>query len=63
MLFATLGRRAKGAVDARLVVSRGRGFAVRAATVRELAMFKWIIAWLPALIIGGILGWNLWYIL
>ncbi len=46
-------------MDAWLVVSRGRGFAVRAAQFRELDMFNWIIAWLPALIIGGILGWNL----
>jgi len=22
-------------------------------------MWNWIIAWLPALIIGGIIGWNL----
>jgi len=26
-------------------------------------MWSWIIAWLPALIIGGIIGWNLHYIL
>ena len=50
-------------MDARLDVSRGRGFAVRAATVWELAMWSWIIAWLPALIIGGIIGWNIWYVL